>query len=102
MALNKNHSLITIKYCLVNRKTIVLQANNKDRYFIITFSFTDKGKEKKKRKSMKEEFEDEIPRKKKKKGQPLYVNTKILIPIVKSLQTVIFQKEHVEMPILKI
>jgi hypothetical protein len=51
---------------------------------------------------MKEEFEDEIPRKKKKKGQPLYVNTKILIPIVKSLQTVIFQKVHVEMQILKI
>ena len=100
MALSKNHSLITIKYCLVNRKTILLQAN-KDRYFIITFSFTDKGKEKKKRKSMKEEFEDEIPRKKKKKGQPLYVNTKILIPI--SLQTVvIFQKVHVDMQILKI
>ena len=74
--------LITIKYCLVNRKTILLQANNKDRYFIITFSFTDKGK-------------------KKKKGQPLYVNTKILIPI--SLQTVvIFQKVHVDMQILKI
>ena len=50
---------------------------------------------------MKEEFEDEIPRKKKKKGQPLYVNTKILIPI--SLQTVvIFQKVHVDMQILKI
>ena len=101
LALSKNHSLITIKYYLVNRKTILLQANNKDRYFIITFSFTDKGKEKKKRKSMKEEFEDEIPRKKKKKGQPLYVNTKILIPI--SLQTVvIFQKVHVDMQILKI
>jgi hypothetical protein len=56
LALNKNHSLITIKYCLVNRKTIALQANNKDRYFFITFSFTDKGKEKKKRKSMKEEY----------------------------------------------